>query len=59
MRVGYKVPFKKDLLTKLYSTHDTYVKKVNAQVGEMVKARLITASDGQRIKDAALRAAIP
>jgi hypothetical protein len=57
--VGYKVPFKKDLLTRLYPTHDKYVKKVNAQVDRLVKARLITASDGQRIKDEAAKAAIP
>ena len=54
--VGYKVPFKKDLLMKLYPTHKKYVKKVNKQVKKMVKARLITASDGQRIKEEAAKA---
>jgi hypothetical protein len=57
--VGYKVPFKKDLLTKLYRTHERYVKKVNAHVDKLVKARLITATDGQRIKNEAAKAAIP
>jgi hypothetical protein len=51
--VGYKVPFKKDLLMKLYPTHEKYVKKVNKKVDKLVKARLITASDGQRIKNEA------
>jgi hypothetical protein len=57
--VGYKVPFKKDLLMKLYPTHEKYVKKVNKKVDKLVKARLITGSDGQRIKDEAAQAAIP
>jgi hypothetical protein len=57
--VGYKVPFDKDLLMKLYPTHKKYVKKVNKQVKKLVKARLITASDGQRIKDEAAQATIP
>ena len=57
--VGYKVPFTKDLLMKLYPTHEKYVKKVNKKVDKMVKARLITASDGQRIKDEAVKADIP
>jgi hypothetical protein len=57
--VGYKVPFQKDLLIKLYPTHERYVEKVDTHVDTMVKARLITASDGQRIKDEASRAAIP
>jgi len=57
--VGYKVPFKKELLTQLYPTHDSYVKKVNAQVDQMVGARLITKSDGQRIKNEAAKAEIP
>jgi hypothetical protein len=57
--VGYKVPFKKDLLIKLYRTHERYVKKVNAQVDKLVKARLITASDGQRVKNEAAKATIP
>jgi hypothetical protein len=57
--VGYKVPFTKDLLMKLYPTHERYVNKVNAQVDKLVKARLITASDGQRIKNEATKATIP
>jgi hypothetical protein len=57
--VGYKVPFNKDLLTKLYPSHEKYVKKVNKIVDKLVKARLITASDGQLIKDEAAKASIP
>jgi hypothetical protein len=57
--VGHKVPFKKDLLMKLYPTHEKYVKKVTKKADKLVKARLITASDGQRIKDEAARATIP
>jgi hypothetical protein len=57
--VGYKVPFTKELLMKLYQTHEKYVKKVNKKADELVKARLITASDGQRIKDEAAQANIP
>jgi hypothetical protein len=57
--VGYKVPFTKERLMKLYPTHEKYVKKVNKKVDKLVKARLITASDGQRIKDEATRAVIP
>jgi hypothetical protein len=57
--VGYKVPFKKDLLMKLYPTHEKYVKKVNKKVDKLVKARLITTSDGQRIKNEAAKASIP
>jgi hypothetical protein len=57
--VGYKVPFTKDLLMKLYPTHDRYVKKVNAQVDKLVRARLITPSDGQRIKNEAAQTTIP
>jgi hypothetical protein len=57
--VGYKVPFTKDLLTNLYPNHSKYVKQVNTQVDKLVKARLITASDGQRIKDEAAKAVIP
>ena len=56
---GYKVPFKKELLTRFYPTRDSYVKKVNAQVDEMVKDRLITKSDGQRIRNEAANAAVP
>jgi hypothetical protein len=57
--VGYKVPFKKDLLTELYPTHDSYVNKVNAQVDVLVKDKLLTKSDGQRIKNEAAEAAVP
>ncbi len=57
--VGYKVPFNKDLLKELYPTHEEYVEKVNAQVDKMVKDRLITKPDGQKIKTEAANAAIP
>jgi len=57
--VGYKVPFKKELLKELYPTHESYVEKVNAQAERLVKERLITKSDGQKIRDEAAKAAIP
>jgi hypothetical protein len=57
--VGYKVPFEKDLLSKLYPTHKKYVKKIKKKVKKLVKARLITASDGQKIKEEAAKAEIP
>jgi hypothetical protein len=57
--VGYKVPFKKDVISELYPTHDSYVKKVRSQVDALVKARLLTKSDGQKIKNASAKAAVP
>jgi hypothetical protein len=57
--VGYKVPFTKELLKKLYPIHENYVKKVNEKVDELVRARLITASDGQRIKNEAAQVDMP
>jgi len=56
---GYKIPFKKDVLIELYPTHDAYVKKVSEQVDAMVKERLLTKSDGQRIKNEAAQAVVP
>ncbi len=56
---GYKVPFKKDVLTQLYPTHRSYVKKVRKAVKALVKARLITKNDGKKIKREAAKAAIP
>lgn len=57
--MGYKVPFKKDVLTHLYPTHRSYVKKVRKAVKALVKARLITKEDGKKIKKEAAKAAIP
>ena len=57
--VGYKIPFKKDVISELYPTHDSYVKKVSSQVDALVKARLVTKSDGQKIKNESAKAAVP
>ena len=57
--VGYKVPFKKEVLSELYPTHDSYVKKVSSRVDALVKARLITKSNGQKIKKESAKAAVP
>jgi hypothetical protein len=57
--VGYKIPFKKDVISELYPTHDSYVKKVSSRVDALAKARLITKSDGQKIKNESVRAAVP
>jgi hypothetical protein len=53
------VPFKKDVISELYPTHDSYVKKVSSQVDALVKARLLTKSDGQKIKNESTKAAVP
>jgi len=56
---GYKVPLKKSDLLELYPTHDAYVKKVSEEVDAMMKERLLTPSDGAKIKDEAARASVP
>lgn len=56
---GYKIPFKKEILTQLYPTHDAYVKKVKESVEALVKERLITLSDGLKIIKEAEQAPVP
>jgi hypothetical protein len=50
MLAGYKEPFDNDKIKSLYPTHEDYLNKVNAMVDSMVKERLLTESDGMRIK---------
>jgi len=57
--VGYKVPLKKDVISELYPTHESYVKKVTSKVDILVKARLLTKSDGQKIKNESAKAVVP
>ena len=47
---GYKQPFDNDKIKSLYPTHEDYLNKVNAMVDKMVEERLLTESDGMRIK---------
>jgi len=56
---GYAVPFPKETLATLYPTHRDYVRKVAEEVDAMVKGKIITASDGARIKAEAAGAAVP
>ncbi len=46
---GYKVQFKKEILDKLYPNRGIYIKKVKKSVAELVKNRLITNDDGEKI----------
>ncbi|MBN1831210.1 MAG: hypothetical protein JW896_03780 [Deltaproteobacteria bacterium] len=47
---GYKEPFNHDKIKGLYPTREDYLNKVNAMVDEMVEERLLTESDGMRIR---------
>jgi hypothetical protein len=59
MLSGYKVPLTKEILTTLYPTHDSYVKKVTENVDRLVEERLLTRADGEKIKKEAEGAAVP
>jgi hypothetical protein len=56
---GYKIPFKKEILTQLYPTHDAYVEKVKESVETLVRERLITQDDGLKIIKEAEQAEVP
>ena len=56
---GYKVPLGKDVLATLYPTHEAYVKKVADSVDGLVKERLLTKTDGEKIKKEAEGATVP
>jgi hypothetical protein len=47
---GYKEPFDHDKTKSLYPTREDYLNKVNAMADRMVTERLLTKSDGERIK---------
>jgi hypothetical protein len=57
--LGYKVPLGKDVLATLYPTHEAYVKKVADSVDGLVKERLLTKTDGEKIKKEAEGATVP
>jgi hypothetical protein len=48
--MGYKVPFKKEVIRKLYKTREDYLSKVNKMVDSLVKERFILKEDGEKIK---------
>ncbi len=54
---GYKVPFEKEMLNKLYPNRTIYINKVKKSVAGLVKNRLITEDDGQKIIEEAAEAA--
>lgn len=56
---SYKVPLSKEVLATLYPTHEAYVKKVAEKVDELVKERLLTKTDGEKIKKEAEGASVP
>jgi hypothetical protein len=47
---GYKEPFDHAKIKSLYPTREDYLNKVNAMADRMVTERLLTKSDGERIK---------
>jgi hypothetical protein len=57
--LGYKVPFDKDVIAKLYPSHELYVSKVVQQVDELVTKKLLTPTDGEKIKKEAASAKVP
>ena len=56
---GYKVPFTRDALKKLYPTHDAYVRQVRSQTEQLVKSGWITEEDGRYLTIAAEKSSIP
>ena len=50
MLAGYKEPFDNDKIKTLYPAREDYLNKVNAMADRMVTERLLTKSDGERIK---------
>ena len=56
---GYEVPFSRDVLKKLYPTHDAYVRQVKSQTGQLVKSGWITEVDGRHLIVAAEKSSIP
>jgi hypothetical protein len=56
---GYKVPFAKDVLDKLYPTHESYVRKVRAQAEKMFSDGLLTRDDADYLIMSAEKSSIP
>lgn len=57
--LGYKVPFDKERLKKLYPTHEAYVDKVRRAADVMWRLGYITGEDAGRIREQAAGAPIP
>ena len=47
---GYKVPFEKEVIKKLYKTREEFLSKVNKMVDSLVRERFIIKEDGEKIK---------
>jgi Alpha/beta hydrolase domain len=56
---GYKAPFDKETLKRLYPTHNDYVNKVNAEVDLMVRDGWLVQMDAEKIKAEAATANVP
>jgi hypothetical protein len=56
---GYKIPFNKDVLEKLYPTHESYVRKVRAQAEKMFSDGLLTRDDADYLIMSAEKSSIP
>ena len=56
---GYKIPFTKEVLTKLYPTHAAYVSQVKLQADKAVKDGFITPEDAKFIIVAAEHSSVP
>jgi hypothetical protein len=56
---GYKIPFTREVLKKLYPTHDAYVRRVRSQTEQLVKDGWITEEDGRYLTMAAEKSSIP
>jgi len=48
--LGHVIPFAADRLKALYSTPQTYAKKMSVEVDDLVKAHWFTESDGKKMK---------
>jgi hypothetical protein len=57
--LGYKTPFSKELLKKLYVNHDAYVGKVKQTTERLVKERFLLSKDAAKIINEAKRADVP
>jgi len=57
--LGYKTPFNRNLLKKLYKDHDDYVSKVKQSTERLVKERFLQAEDAAKIINEAEKADVP
>jgi hypothetical protein len=59
MLLGYKTPFRKELLKKLYKDHNVYVNKVKQTTEKLVKERFLLSKDAAKIITEAAKADVP